>query len=723
MRKKDISIPVIKKDHAEKVSGQLPYISDVKLENMLFSVLYRSPIAFGKIRSIKLPKLPKGYAVIGAEHIPGPNFVKILKPDQPIFANEWVNYIGEPILMLVGEKLEILYQLLDQVEVEFEEYQPTYTLDEAIKMLQQKSTEGVLSVHEFGESLEKIHQIEQKAFKIVVEEYETGYQEHVYLEPQGMLASYLDDEIIVQGSMQCPYYIKNALMSALACSEDEVRVIQSPTGGGFGGKEDFPSMMALHVAIAAKVVKKPVMLIFDRTEDMVATTKRHPAKIKYKTALDEEGNILSMNVELFLDGGANTGLSPVVLQRALLNSAGVYKIPNYHAKGYVLKTNTVPNGAFRGFGAPQSFAGIESHMGHIAKQAKLDPLQYKRKYLVKQGDPTITKGRFRDPILMEDMIKDLVKTVNYKDRKEESKRFNQQSKRFKKGIGTSLFLHGCGFTGSGERDHIKAVVKLVKSKEDKVSLKIANVDMGQGILTTLSKIVAKELNLPYEEILYPYPDTKEVPDSGPTVASRTTMIVGKLLDRAARKLKDTWQAGVEQEVIEHYVHEEMIPWDEEKFSGDAYPAYSWGVNVVEVEVDTLTGNVKIEKVYASFDIGKAIDERVVKGQIDGGMAQGLAYGYIEKMTSKLGRIQQKSITDYGPPTAMDVVNIQSKLFDNPYAGGPHGAKGAGELTLIGGAPAVQSAIEDALQLSFQQIPITPEVILENLEKREGEDVD
>lgn len=723
MNTKNISVSVIKKDHAEKVSGQLPYISDVKLKNMLFSVLYRSPIAYGKIRSIKLPNLPEEYAVIGAEQIPGPNFVKILKPDQPIFANEWVNYIGEPILMLVGEKLEVLYQLLEQVEVDFEEYQATYTLDEAIKGLEQKSTEGVLAAYEFGESLEAIQQIEQKAHKIVEEEYVTGYQEHVYLEPQGMLAIYHDNEIIVQGSMQCPYYIKNALMSALACGEDEVRVIQSPTGGGFGGKEDFPSMMALHVAIAAKVVKKPVMLIFDRSEDMVVTTKRHPAKFKYRTAIDQEGNIVSMNVELFLDGGANTGLSPVVLQRALLNSAGVYKIPNYHAKGYVLKTNTVPNGAFRGFGAPQSFAGIESHIGHIAKTANLDPLQYKRKYLVKQGDSTITKGRFRDPILMEDMIKDLIKSVNYIDRKEEFKRFNLQNKRYKKGIGTSLFLHGCGFTGSGERDHIKAVVKLVKSKDDKVSLKIANVDMGQGILTTLSKIVAKELELPYEEIIYPYPDTKEVPDSGPTVASRTTMIVGKLLERAARKLKDKWQDGAEQEVIEHYVHEEMIPWDEEKFSGDAYPAYSWGVNIVEVEVDTLTGNVKAEKVYASFDIGKAIDERVVKGQIDGGMAQGLAYGFLEKMTSKLGRIQQRSITDYGPPTAMDVVTIQSKLFDNPYAGGPYGAKGAGELTLIGGAPAIQSAIEDALQMSFQQIPITPEVIIENLNKKEGEEID
>jgi CO/xanthine dehydrogenase Mo-binding subunit len=719
MNLKDISTSVPRKDHKGKVSGQLPYISDVKVENMVYGVLYRSPIAYGEIISIQLPNLPEGYEAVGAEHIPGPNYVKIIKEDQPIFANEWVNYIGEPILMLVGKDLNTLYGLLDEVKIEFEEHPPIYTLEEAIK---QKSAPGVTMAHyEFGENVEIISAIEQGAHQIIEEEYETGYQEHVYLEPQGMLAIFKDDEIVVQGSMQCLYYIKNSLLSALACGDDDIRVVQSPTGGGFGGKEEFPSMMACHVAIAAKAVKKSVMLVFDRSEDMMVTTKRHPAKFNYRTALDNKGKILSMSVEIFLDAGANEGLSSVVLQRALINSAGVYKIPHFHAKGYVLKTNTVPNGAFRGFGAPQSYAGIESLMGHLSKLANIDPLEYKRKYLVKQGDPTVTKGKFRDPILMDEMIVDLLTTSQYKKKKEEFQTINQQNHRYKKGIGTSLFLHGCGFTGSGERDHIKAKVKLVKSKDDQVSLKISNSDMGQGIFTTLCKIVAKELDLPYEEILFPYPDTKEVPDSGPTVASRTTMIVGKLLERAAKKLKSQWQSGVEQEVVENYVHREMIPWNEKSFTGDAYPAYSWGVNIVEVEVDTVTGNVKLEKVYANYEVGKVIDERVMKGQIDGGLAQGLAYGYLEKMTTKEGKIQQKSISDYGPPTSLDVVSIQSKVFDNPYEDGPYGAKGAGELTLIGGAPAVQAAIEDALQTGFQQIPITPEVIIESLWMREGEE--
>ena len=297
MNLKDISTSVPRKDHKGKVSGQLAYISDVKVENMVYGVLYRSPIAYGKIISIQLPNLPEGYEAVGAEDIPGPNYVKIIKEDQPIFANEWVNYIGEPILMLVGEDLDTLYSLLDGVKIEFEEHQAIYTLDEAI---QQKSASGVtMASYEFGESLASISAIEQGAHQIIEEEYDTGYQEHVYLEPQGMLAIYKDDEIVVQGSMQCLYYIKNALLNALACGDDEVRVVQSPTGGGFGGKEEFPSMMACHVAVAAKAVKKSVMLVFDRSEDMVVTTKRHPAKLNYRTALDKEGNILSMCVDSF----------------------------------------------------------------------------------------------------------------------------------------------------------------------------------------------------------------------------------------------------------------------------------------------------------------------------------------------------------------------------------------------------------------------------------------
>lgn len=708
---KAINKPIYRLDYKEKIAGTSAYVSDSQLANMLFAITLRSPVAKGVLKQIKFPELPSGYYSVTAADIPGVNDLKMIVADQPVFAAQEVSYIGEPLALLVGGELAVLYELAEQTVIDIEEQTAATDLQRAIKLLETGNKAKVLAQYKFGISEEDFSRAGKQAHQVINDSFFSGYQEHVYLEPQAMLAYYREQELVVQGSMQCPYYVQKALLHTLDMTEEQLRVIQSPTGGGFGGKEDYPSMLACHVALATLKTKQPVILIYDRAEDMQFTTKRHPAQIYYTTALDQAGNILAMDVKIYLDGGANTGLSPVVLQRALINSAGVYKIPNFRATGYVLQTNTVPNGAFRGFGAPQSIAGIESHLQHISKLYKLEELDYKMKYLVRQGDPTITKGLFRDKILMEHIITETCEMANYQQKNAQYRTQNQGKVRYKRGLGTALFLHGCGFTGSGERDYIRAVVRLLKTEDDNVHIKIANVDMGQGLITTMSKIVAATMQIDLARVHYPYPDTREVPDSGPTVASRTTMIVGKLLERAALKLKKSWQAGKVQEVFEQYVHEEMIPWDEKTFTGDAYPAYSWGVNIAEVEVDTLTGQVKLLNVYAGYDIGKAIDDLIIKGQIDGGLAQGLAYGYLETMTTKNGAIQQKSISDYGPPTSVDAVSIYSKLFDNPYASGPYGAKGAGELTLIGGAPAVKAAIEEALQTSFTEIPVRPELII------------
>lgn len=709
--KRDISCPVKKVDHDDKSCGKATYTADLDIEGLLYGRLYRSPVASGTVQSVVIPELPESYYCITADDIPGENIVKIIKDDQPIFADKEVNYIGEPILMVVGPDRKVLGDIIDKIDLTIDEKPACLTLQDAI-LNREKQT---LVSYKFGITRNTFDDFENKAAQVIEETFESGLQEQLYLEPQAMVATYDEAEgVTVRGSMQCPYYVKNAIESTMAETPDRVRIIQETTGGAFGGKEDFPSMMGSHVAVAAKVSGHPVLLTFDRSEDMLYTTKRHPAYIEYKTCLDKDGMIEAMAITIYLDGGANEGLSSVVLQRALINCIGVYRIANISVEGYVLKTNNVPNGAFRGFGAPQGIAGIESHFTHIARRLGIDPVDFKKRYLVTEGDPTATAGCFHEPVLMDTMLDDLLKDKGYYELKEKFKSFNSTSSRYKKGIGTSLFLHGCGFTGSGERDHIKAVALLEKSADDVVSIRIANVDMGQGLFTTMSKIVAEVLDVDYRRINFPFPDTKYAPNSGPTVASRTVMIVGRLLERAAKRLKDEWVSGKAQQVEEHYVHIDQIPWDEEKFTGDAYPAYSWGINMVEVSVDTVSGMVSLESIDGLFDIGKAIDETIIKGQIDGGVIQGIGYGYLENMKTIDGRILQKSISDYGPPGAMDTVEIKSRLYDNPYANGPFGAKGAGELTLIGGAPAVKEAIEDALDLDFYEIPVTPEKIIERL---------
>ena len=252
----------------------------------------------------------------------------------------------------------------------------------------------------------------------------------------------------------------------------------------------------------------------------------------------------------------------------------------------------------------------------------------------------------------------------------------------------------------------------VKHKDDRVEILVANTDMGQGLQTTLKKIVAHVLDIDYSGIIYNNPDTDIVPDSGPTAASRSVMVVGKLLERAALKLKNQWKSGEEQLIVEKYKHPDLIPWDEKKFCGDAYPSYSWGINVVEADINTLTGITDIKGIYSVFDVGNEIDKTIMEGQVQGGVIQGLGYGSCEKMENINGAFKQHSMTDYIIPTAKDVVNIKNEFIHNPCELGPFGAKGAGELTLVGTAPAYADAVENALGVKINKIPVTPENIME-----------
>jgi CO/xanthine dehydrogenase Mo-binding subunit len=487
--------------------------------------------------------------------------------------------------------------------------------------------------------------------------------------------------------------------------------------------------------VAVLKLKKPISLIYERQEDMEFSTKRHPSKIYLEALVTKEGDIKQVNAEVAIDAGAYSGLSGVVLQRAMLAASGAYYFSNMKVSGDVFKTNTVPTGAFRGFGAPQMIFAVEMFMNHIAKSLELDPIEFRKKHLAKQGDTTSTSGSFRDLIIMPEMIEKVMEISDY-DRKikdygnidnainfKQSDQYKSNKKNIEgfskgdvyKGVGMSWYLHGCGFTGSGEQKHIKAVVRLKKDENDLVTILIASVDMGQGIKTTIRKLVAHELDIPISQVIFENPDTDLVPDSGPTVASRTIMIVGGLVLEAAKSLQEIWISGKEQLIEKHYKQPEYVKWDDEKLHGDAYPAYSWGVTVVEVEVSKITYQVRLKGVWSVYDIGKAIDEKIIIGQSDGGILQGIGYGMLEVMNHKNGKIQQKNVTDYIIPTAKDSVFMETHLIDNPFAFGPYGAKGAGELTLIGGAPAVALAIENAIGKKVMKIPVTPEYIMELME--------
>ncbi|MFA7560480.1 MAG: xanthine dehydrogenase family protein molybdopterin-binding subunit [Candidatus Izemoplasmatales bacterium] len=693
---RDISRSINKVDNDEKMSGSAKYTADLRYENMQYAYTLRSNIAKGEIVSIDYPKLPEGYFIVDHSDIPGKNIVKVIYDDMPIFTTGKISYLYEPIALIVGPDKAVLKKLIEEVKVEYKIEEPIFAWEDSVIHYEFSKGEGKLA-------FDKLQTVDFN--------YETSYQEQAYIEPQGFVAYMEGEKTTLIGSIQCPYYVKNAVIQALGVREDLVRVIQANVGGAFGGKEEFPSLLACQLAVAVNKVNKPIQLIFEREEDILVTTKRHPAKISFRAAI-KAGKIYALSVKAGIDGGATIGLSGVVLSRALIACTGAYTIDNLDVSGDVYRTNTVPNGAFRGFGAPQMFFAIDMFVEHVAKTLGVDPLEFRIKHLAKQNDFTSTMGIFRDPILMPEMIDRALKDSNYK-----AKHKLYENDGSYRGIGMSLFFHGCGFTGSGEQNIIKAKVRLKKSG-DLVEILIAAVDMGQGVKTSFRKLVAHILQIPIERVIFNNPDTDFVPDSGPTVASRTMMIVGGLVARAAKEVKSRFSES-EFIVERQYEQPEYIKYDEENFKGDAYPAYSWGVNVVEVEVDKYTYQVKVKKAWSFYDVGKAIDERIVIGQADGGLAQGLAYGYLEVMRHELGYIKQKNFTDYIIPTAMDMPPMETHLYDNPYAFGPYGAKGVGELSLIGGAPAVAKAIENAIGRKVFKIPVTSEYIMELINNGEN----
>jgi len=701
-----IGKPIIRVDAAEKIGGHAKYLADIEFENMLYARTLRSTKARAKIISIDIPKLPDGYYIVDKSDVPGRNRVKMIFYDMPFFAEDEVNYIGEPILLVVGPDREEIVNILSNIKVVYEEMEPIFSMEEALENTSAPIFGENNAYAKYDLSKGSLDEVTKSNIRKFEGEYRTGYQEHIYLETQGVVAAFVSGKIKIWGSMQCPYFIKDAVIEALGFDENRVQVIQTTTGGGFGGKEEYPSLIAGQAAMAALKIKKPIRLILDRAEDIEVTSKRHPSIIKIKSYVSFDNKILGMDVDIKIDGGAYSGLSNIVLQRTMFAAIGVYNVRNVKISGVALATNKVPSGGFRGFGAPQAFFALEMHMDYISKELGINALEFRKLNILKQGDTSSTGGVIRERIMLPEIIETIENMSGYK------KKINQHKNGILKGIGCSLFFHGCGFTGSGERDIIKAKVKLLKHVDKTVEILVSNVEMGQGALTTLKKIVAYTLEIPINRVIFKNPDTGKVPDSGPTVASRTVAIVGKLLQDAAIEMKEFLNDYIELEVIKQYKHPEGFVWDDEKFKGDAYNTYAWGANVVEVEVNPITYEVSVTDIYAVFDIGEAIDELIVRGQIEGGMVQGLGYASMEVMHHKDGRLLQRTNTDYVIPTAMDFPKIQSKLVNNPYTNGPFGAKGVGETTLIGAAAAYALAVQNAIGHYINKIPVTPEYLME-----------
>jgi CO/xanthine dehydrogenase Mo-binding subunit len=522
---------------------------------------------------------------------------------------------------------------------------------------------------------------------------------------------------------------------------EKVRVVQAETGGAFGGKEDYPSIIAGHAALLAMKSGRPVKVVYDRAEDMVATTKRHPSRTRHRTAVSKDGKILGGEIEFTIDGGAYATLSSVVLSRGVIHAAGPYYWPSIRIRGKAVATNVPPHGAFRGFGAPQSLFAMERHMDRIAKAVGLSPIEVRRRNFLKPGETTATEQTVHEPIDLGKLLDRALTLSEYHPKRE---RFSQENHigTTKKGMGIAAFLHGAGFTGSGER-YLSSVVGVEGCADGSVRVLVSSTEFGQGTNTVLCQIAAEALRLRYEDVTIAQPDTTQVPNSGPTVASRTVMVVGKLVESAARGLRQTLTlAGAlgdsysadefrlacrdhvaAQGQLRSWAQYEPPPdifWDDQTYRGEAYAAYSWAVYIAEVTVDLTTYSVSVNDFVALQEVGRVLHPVLATGQIAGGVAQGIGFALYEKVIWQQGRMQNSQMTNYIMPTSSDLPPIRVFFEELGTVHGAFGAKGIGELPMDGPAPAILNAVEDALGFAFYTIPLLPEDIFEAIAERGSE---
>jgi CO/xanthine dehydrogenase Mo-binding subunit len=729
------SVP--RKEGRDKVTGRSQYVDDMVLPNMIFGATVRSQIPRGRIRTITFgPGIAwDEFVIVSAKDIPGKNCISLIGDDQPCLASEFVNHPEEPILLLAHPDRHLLPQAVEAVSIEHDPLPGIFTIEESESRSQIVWGEDNIFKTYLIEKGE-LDGIWERADYIVEGEYSTGAQEQLYIENNGMIAAFDTTQgITVWGSLQCPYYIHKALMALCNLPAEKVRVVQMETGGAFGGKEEYPSMIAAHAAILAIKAGKPVKIIYDRVEDMAATTKRHPSRTRHRTAVSRDGKILGGEIDFTIDGGAYLTLSPVVLSRGAIHAGGPYYWPNVRIRAKAVATNAPPHGAFRGFGAPQSLFAMERHMDRIALTVGLSPVEIRRRNFLQPGQETTTQQVIREPIDLGKLLDRALEISDYHSKKQNFAKQNQRGT-FRKGIGIAAFLHGAGFTGSGER-YLSSVVGVEGCTDGSVRVLVSSTEFGQGTNTVLSQIAAESLGVSYENVSMAQPDTQEVPNSGPTVASRTAMVVGKLVHSAAQGISQTlissnllregysadeFRAACQQYVATHgqfrcwsrYDPPTDIFWDDEKYRGEAYAAFAWAVYIAEVTVDLTTYSVSVDDFVALQEVGKVLHPLLARGQIIGGVAQGIGFSLYEKVVWQNGRMQNGQMTNYIMPTSSDLPPIRVFFEELGNIHGAYGAKGIGELPMDGPAPAIVNAVADAVGVPFDSIPLLPEHIMDGL---------
>lgn len=749
----------VRPDATAKVAGLTRYVGDLALPGMLHAALATARVASAQVRSLDTTAaaaIPDVVAVLTARDVPGQNSIGVIFGDQPLLVTDRVRMVGDRLALVAARTPEAAWAAARAVRVELE---PQPGVHDPVAALR----EGAPAVHEGGNlfrtfrvSKGTVDARRAKASVVVEAEYHIGGQEHAYLEPQGCLAIPEGRErITIVASCQCPFYVQHAVAKVLGLPLAAVRVEQAPTGGAFGGKEDYPSEPAACAALLAWHTGRPVRLLFHRELDLQVTTKRHAMVVRHRWGADSKGKLQFAEVETFMDAGAYVGLSTVVAERANVSCIGPYDVPAVDVKTHVIYTNNLFGGAYRGFGAPQVTWAAEATIDKLARQLGLDPLEMRRRNALDARRRVLCTGqKLEGPVLAKDVLESATRMAGWEGFRAAT---SEDGGRLRRGMGISLVVYGCNLHHGGQQlDRSSAVVIL--QPDGSVIVRVGLTDMGQGNLAAAQTIAAQALGVQPAAVQVWQPDTTTVGDSGPTVASRGSHMSGMAILDAVARLRTrldpvaaellgcaaeevelgggfaTVRGQPDRRVSVARVAAEMASrrleciatgwyrtapreFDHETGVGSPYEFYAMACHVARVAVDPELGLVTVEEVAAAHDVGRVIHRAALEGQIQGGIVQAMGWGVTEALHLREGVLQNPNFTDYIIPTSADAPRIRIEILESEGPGGPFGAKGIGEPSFIPTAAAIRNAVCDALGVEIDTLPLTPPTIVAALGDR------
>ncbi|OYT38044.1 MAG: aldehyde oxidase [Desulfurococcales archaeon ex4484_58] len=762
---KYIGKKIVRWDAIDKVLGEPIFTADLLkyIKNPVFVYSVRTEYAHAKIKSIDVSnaeKYPGVLNVLTAKDIPGVNDVGYVIPDQPLIADRKVRYIGDTIALIIAESYENAVDASDYVSVD---YEPLEVILDPLKIVEWNGLEEkphTLIHDERGSDVLSRYKIRvgdpKKVFNeapvIVENEYRTPMQEHAYLEPEAAIAlPEPGDAVTIYAKTQCPFDTRKAVAQVLGLPFNKVRVIAPALGGGFGGAEDVGNEVAAKAALAALITKRPAVVLFTREESFIGHSKRHSMIARYKHAASRDGRLLGIEAEIILDTGAYASLGPFVGWRAIVHSTGPYRVENAWIDLAVVYTNKVYAGAFRGFGNPQVTFAVERQMDLLAEELGMDPVEFRLKNILRNGDRTVHGQLLDHGVGLEEAIKKAVEASGWFEKR---RRYNLEKDVYRRGIGIAVFYHGNSIGAEGA-DYSSA--SIIIQRDGSIILRSGVTDMGQGSIQSLINILAETLGVPPSYIRVEPADTSTVPDSGPTVASRVTVMTGNAVLVAAYKLRNrlnklaaemlgcepedivieapnvycrddpensiTWQELVEQSFwkgipLQEFGYYRAPPaeWDEETGRGSPYFTYTFGAIVSEVEVDLETGVTRVLEAVTVYDIGRVVNLIGAELHAIGGYIQGMGYALMEDLYyDDQGRVYNTNLSTYHIPTAKDIPKeIKAYFVEAGYYHGPYGAKGLGEPSIVGIAPSIANAIAHALggkvNRDINKIPLTPDTL-------------